>query len=101
MIDAIEQHRPELEALCQRYRVQRLFLVGSAVDGTFDPARSDLDFLVEFHPDDKSATTYFGMLEDLKALFGREVDLIERGAVTNPYLRHALESEKVALYGAA
>ncbi len=101
MIDAIEQHRPELEALCQRYRVERLFLVGSAVDGTFDPARSDLDFLVEFHPDDKSATTYFGLLEDLKALFGREVDLIERHCVRNPYIKAALENEKVLLHGAA
>ena len=42
MIDLIEQHRAALEGLCRRYRVKTLEVFGSAADGTFDPARSDL-----------------------------------------------------------
>ena len=43
MIDVIEQHRTELDNLCRRYRIRTLELFGSAADGTFDAARSDLD----------------------------------------------------------
>lgn len=39
--------RPALAELCQRFGAQRLEPFGSAVrDGHFDPARSDIDFLV-------------------------------------------------------
>ena len=50
MIDLIERRRSELEELCRRYHVKTLEVFGSAADGTFDAARSDLDFLVEFLP---------------------------------------------------
>lgn len=50
MIPEIEQRRAELEALCRRFSVRRLELVGSAATGAFQSATSDLDFLVEFAP---------------------------------------------------
>ena len=42
---------PRLEGLaelCRRFHVRTLDVFGSAVTGRFDPARSDLDFLVQF-----------------------------------------------------
>ena len=48
MISLIEDNREAIVALCEQYGVQRLALFGSAVTGTFDPARSDLDFAVDF-----------------------------------------------------
>jgi len=56
MIAMIEQYHHELEALCIRYRVQRLDLFGSAAKGTFKPESSDLDFIVRFA--DTSAPDY-------------------------------------------
>ena len=50
MIDLIERHRDELADLCRRHHVRTLEVFGSAADGTFNPATSDLDFLVEFLP---------------------------------------------------
>ena len=50
MIAEIASHREELEELCRRFHVRRLDLFGSAASDGFDPARSDLDFLVEFDP---------------------------------------------------
>ena len=55
MIDIIEQNRPEVAALCNRFGVHSLEVFGSAADGAFDPARSDIDSLVEFRQDDTSS----------------------------------------------
>ena len=45
----IDQHCDELATLCRRYGVARLRLFGSAAQAKpFDPAASDLDFVVRF-----------------------------------------------------
>jgi predicted nucleotidyltransferase len=44
----ITERLDAVRALCEKYSVRRLTLFGSAVKGTFDPKRSDVDFLVEF-----------------------------------------------------
>jgi uncharacterized protein len=71
MIELIQRNRGEVEELCRRYRVQTLEVFGSASDGTFDLARSDLDFLVRFATSEPRLhdECYFGMLEGLRALF--------------------------------
>ena len=93
---------PEIAALCRRCGVRRLDLFGSAVTGRFDPARSDLDFLVEFdeRPADRRPSPYFRLLEALEALFQRKVDLVSRRALENPYRRWRIESEKQNLFQA-
>ncbi len=40
MISLIEQYRPEVAALCNRFGVQSLDVFGSAADGAFDVTRS-------------------------------------------------------------
>lgn len=92
-----------LAEICRRRHVQSLWLFGSAVTPAFSPERSDLDFLVQFKPlspiDHSDA--YFGLLDDLRALFQRPVDLAEAGALRNPYFRSAVEASKVSVYAAA
>lgn len=103
MIDEIASHREELRALCRRFHVRRLDLFGSAARGDFDPARSDIDFLVEFerdHPEALSLKTYFGFKEALEALFGRPVDLVEPGAVRNPYLKASIDASREPVFTA-
>ncbi len=99
----IEASRSELIDLCDRYGVRRLALFGSALRDDFDPGRSDLDLLVEFSPTSpqEHAEAYFGLLEDLESLFRRRVDLLELGAVRNPYLRREIEEQQETLYAAA
>jgi predicted nucleotidyltransferase len=101
--ELIESKRSELRALCERYRVERLALFGSALRDDFDLGHSDLDFSVEFQPMGPSehAGAYFGLLENLESLFGRRVDLVEIGAVRNPYLRREIEAGQETLYAAA
>jgi len=92
----------QLAELCRRHRVRRLAVFGSALREDFDPGRSDLDFLVEFEalPPGAYANTYFGLLEALKQLYGRPVDLLEAGSVRNPYIRREIETTQETVYAA-
>ena len=96
----IEDNRQDVERLCRRYRVQRIELFGSATGPDFDPAHSDLDFLVTFQELglDQYADAYFGLLEDLQALFQRPVDLVVASAIQNPYFRQSVESTRTLVY---
>ena len=78
-------------------------MFGSATRDSFDPKRSDIDLLVEFEPMSprEHAEHFFGFQEDLEALLGVPVDLVEPGPIRNPYFRDAVESSKVLLFEAA
>ena len=103
MHPVVESKRADLEALCAKFHVRRLELFGSAAKGGFDPARSDLDFLVEFGPLPKGskARNYFGFLRALEGLFGRPVDVLTRRSVRNRYLLESIDSTRVLLHDAA
>jgi len=98
----IEEKREEIEPLCRQFRVRRLDLSGSAAGEEFNPKSSDLDFLVEFNEleDNTYADTYFGLMEGLKLLFQRDVDLVVISAVKNPYFRESIERSRTLLYAA-
>jgi predicted nucleotidyltransferase len=91
-----------VEQLCRRYRVRRLDLFGSATGPKFNPAASDLDFALEYLPEARELypDAYFGLKEDLTALFGRTVDLVMVNAIRNPYFREEVEETRVPLYEA-
>jgi predicted nucleotidyltransferase len=92
-----------IAALARKHGVIRLFLFGSGLTSDFDRERSDLDLLVEFAPKAPAdhADSYFGLQEDLQALLGRPIDLVELGPISNPYFREEVEKTKRPLYEAA
>jgi predicted nucleotidyltransferase len=99
----IDQRRPEIAALCRRYAVRRLEVFGSAARGTdFDPATSDADFLVDFDPPVEMSPLgqFFGLAEDLEALLGRKVDLVEFGTIKNPFILADVNKARELVYGA-
>lgn len=102
MHPAIAQHRAGITAICQRYRIQRLEVFGSAARADdFDPASSDADFLVEFAPDvQPGLDSLFGAKEALENLLGRGVDLVEPGAMRNPYVLASINRNREAVYAA-
>ncbi|GAB3685386.1 nucleotidyltransferase family protein [Salinisphaera aquimarina] len=96
MTGIVDEHAEELAALA------RLELFGSAATGEFDPETSDLDFLVEFQnpgPDGKF-NDYFGLLDELTALFGRHIDLVSVRAIKNPYFMKSVNETRRPVYGA-
>ena len=103
MITDISSRQNELKELCRRFDVRRLDLFGSGARDDFDPARSDLDFLVEFDSsasDALSLRTFFAFKESLETLFGRSVDLVEAGAIRNPYLKASVERSRETVFEA-
>jgi predicted nucleotidyltransferase len=103
MHDLIDQHRAEIAQLCRRYGVRQLEVFGSAARGTdFDPATSDADFLVTFEPrsDLGPLGQFFGLADALGHLLGRPVDLVERGAIRNPYILASINQVREVVYAA-
>ena len=73
--------REQLASFCRRWRIGELSLFGSVLRDDFGPD-SDVDVLVDFLPDAQvSLFDLAAMREELSRLFGRNVDLVSRGAV--------------------
>lgn len=98
----VEEKRGELRRLCAKYHVRRLELFGSALSDQFDPATSDLDFLVEFLPlqPGERADAYFELLNALRELFQCNVDLVMAKAIRNRYFLESINRSRTLLYAA-
>jgi uncharacterized protein len=102
MIEVIEQHRQQIAGICQKYRVTRLELFGSAARGDFDASRSDIDFFYEFDPNDMVdlADRFFSLKEDLERLLCVPVDLVSAPDAKNPYFLQVANRHRQTLYAA-
>ena len=91
---------PQITTLCKKYRVETMYVFGSASVDTFNE-NSDIDFLISFHNDvtlEGYADNYFDLLFELDELFGRNVDLISEKTLSNPYFIHSIEQTKQLIY---
>lgn len=101
-LETVLLRRAEVAVLCRRFHARRLDLFGSAARGTFDPERSDFDFVVTFDelPTVEFADVFFGLQEALADLLKRPVDLLTAESIRNPYLRDSIEKSRMVLYAA-
>lgn len=101
-MDALSpQQLTEIEAFCRKWLVVEFSLFGSLAAGTARP-ESDADVLVAFTPDAPWSYWEFpAMQAELRNIFGRDVDLVEKQALTNPFRRHHILSHRRVLYRAA
>jgi predicted nucleotidyltransferase len=88
--------REKIAEFCRRWKISEFALFGSVLRDDFRPD-SDVDVLVTFAPEARySLFDLVHMQEELKQIFGREVDLVERKAVeqSENYIRrkHILSS---------
>jgi hypothetical protein len=94
--DRIPVSRERIADFCRRWHVAELALFGSVLTDEFRPD-SDVDVLVTFAED--APVSLFGFVEmqdELGALLGREVDLVEKAALRNPFVRrHVLHHNRV------
>jgi hypothetical protein len=87
-----------LAAVCRRHDVTQLRIFGSASRGEAGP-HSDIDLLVDFG----SPKGFFELLrleDDLKAFFGRRVDLVTEPGLS-PYLREPILASASVIFDAA
>jgi predicted nucleotidyltransferase len=98
----VQTNLEEIVRLCRRYQVRRLAAFGSILRPDFDPLRSDADFLVEFEPVPVAVRmqNYLALREALTSLLSRPVDLIEDGAIQNPYILKSVAQQQQVLYAA-
>lgn len=92
--------RTNLAHLCEAHGVKRLVAFGSAVNGCFDPATSDFDFVVAFNDTTSAdyANRYLDLAEAMERLLGRKVDLVTERSIRRPSFRRAIESEQEVIY---
>jgi hypothetical protein len=102
MVSVVSDKLDAIAALCRKYGVVSMYLVGSAVGSDFEPGRSDVDLLVDFGSMDgyTKAHAYFDLLDELREVLGTEVDLVMIGAVKNRYIAAEIERTKQMLYAA-
>ena len=73
--------RKKLAEFCRRWKISELAFFGSVLRDDFRP-NSDIDLLVSFRPRARiSLFDLVRMQNELKEIFGREVDLVERRAI--------------------
>jgi predicted nucleotidyltransferase len=99
MIDLTPYHT-DIAEICQTLTIKRLELVGSVSRDDFCPDSSDIDVLVEFEGNSNLFHRYFALKARLESLFKRKVDVIQAGAVKNPYVQETIERDRVLIYGA-
>lgn len=89
-----------IKQLCAAHNVETMYLFGSALRSDFG-AESDIDFLVKFKPIDLVAyfDNYMTFRQKLKALLGRDIDLLEEQTLKNPILINSINRSKELIYG--
>lgn len=100
MLRLLHNKHDQIRQLCEKHKVSQLAVFGSVVTGEFNAA-SDLDFLVDFEETLSArdmATAFFGLKEELEAMFSRSVDLVTESSLTNPYFRSSVMEERQPLY---
>jgi hypothetical protein len=77
----IQIDHQRISEFCHRWKITEFALFGSVLRDDFRPD-SDVDVLVRFEPEaHHSLFDLVHMQEELKAVFGREVDLVDRRSV--------------------
>jgi len=99
----IENERDKLFELCNKYRVIRLFVFGSLLNGNFNSETSDIDLIVELEnlPPVEKGEILMKFWSELEELFSRKVDLLTEKSFKNSYLKNEIENSKFLLYDKA
>lgn len=90
----------KIAEFCSKWKVAELSLFGSVLRDNYR-SDSDVDVLIEFKPDAEwSLYEWVDMIEELKAIFGREIDLVSKQGLRNPIRRHAILASREVVYAA-
>lgn len=89
--------REKIAEFCRARGIRKLSLFGSVLRDDFDPARSDVDVLIELQPTAKPGWAFYGWHEDLVPIFGRKVDLHTPNSLSK-YFRDEVLHEALMVY---
>jgi hypothetical protein len=87
-----------ISSFCQRWRITELALFGSVLGDNFRPD-SDIDVLVTFEPEAPwSLFDIIAMQDELAGIFGRDVEVVERRSLRNPFRRRSILESARTVY---
>jgi uncharacterized protein len=91
---------PKIEDFCHRWKIVEFALFGSILREDFGP-ESDIDVLVTFAEEaDWSLYDLVDMQEELKGIFGRDVHLVLKSGLRNPFRRREILRTHRVIYAA-
>jgi uncharacterized protein len=96
----IDIPKNQIADFCRHWKIREFSLFGSVIRHDARPD-SDIDVLVSF--DEDASWSFFDLIvmkDELTTLFGREVDLVEKEAVRNPFRRHSILTNREIIYAA-
>ncbi len=85
---------------CRKWRITEFALFGSVLRDDFGPD-SDVDVLVTFAADAPwSLWDLVDVQDELVCIFGRNVDVVSKRALKNPYRRYEILTTRQVVYAA-
>ncbi len=100
MTVCIEIDKEKIAAFCRKWKITEFSLFGSVLRDDFRPD-SDIDVLVTFAEDAPwSLFDLVKMEDELKEMFGRDVDFVEKKALHNPFRRYHILRNREVIYAA-
>ena len=89
-----------IAAFCRRWKVAELALFGSVRRDDFGPD-CDVDVLVELAPGHGLGLfEWVDMIDELKSIFGRNVDLVSKRGLRNPFRRQEILTTREVIHAA-
>ena len=89
-----------LSEFCRKWKITELGIFGSFLREDFHD-QSDIDVLLSFSPDSEWSLLHLvEMQQELSDLMGREVDIVEKEALKNPFRRRGILKNVQVLYEA-
>ena len=89
-----------IEGFCLKWKVAEMSLFGSVISKNFR-SDSDVDVLVSFKDNAGwSLFDFVDMIDELKTILGRNVDLVEKDSLKNPFRRQSILSANEVIYAA-
>lgn len=102
MAPIVQKHLAEIRALCTKYKMNRVWLFGSALDSISFRETSDIDFLYEPAKELMTVREFLDnplkIKQELAALLDRQIDWVRYLSFRNPYFREEVESTKELIF---
>ena len=94
----VDINRSQITDFCRKWKIKRMSLFGSVIRDDFRPD-SDVDVLIDFASDiNWSSYDYFTLLEEIKELFQRRVDIAHEGTIRNPIKNRCIHEHMETIY---
>ena len=98
-LNGINFNNSQIADVCKKYGIKEMSLFGSILSNRFSD-KSDVDVMITFLP--QLHRSYFDLLEikeQLSDIMGRDIDLVEKEAIKNPYRRKRILNNLQVIYG--